>query len=255
MSRSCKSRSVLVEPTADDANAAVADLLKTIVCEAVSARGACHLALVGGTTPHGLYRILADEGGADNVPWQQVQVFFGDERCVPLDHVESNYLMAQRALLDHVPVPPHHVHPMRADADDVEAAAAEYETTIRQIVPAEDDGVPRFDLILLGMGGDGHTVSLFPHTDALSESEKLVLTYLVPVLGRHRMTLTLPLINAARNLVMLVTGDDKADVVATILGGDVEATQALPAAHVCPAEGKLVIVLDEPAARQTDLKC
>ena len=255
MSRSCTSRSVLVEPTAELANTTVAELLKTVVCEAVSARGACHLALVGGTTPHGLYRLLADEGGTGDVPWEKVQVFFGDERCVPLDHVESNYLMAQRALLDHVPVPPHHVHAMRADADDLDAAAAEYETTIRQIVPAEGDGVPRFDLILLGMGGDGHTASLFPHTDAPAESEKLVLAYLVPVLGRHRMTLTLPVINAARNLIMLVTGDDKAEAVATILGEDVEATKTLPAAHVCPSDGKLVLVLDEAAARQTDLKC
>ena len=255
MSRSCKSRSVLVEATADEANATVSELLKTIVCEAVSARGACHLALVGGTTPHGLYQRLAGEGGTGDVPWQKVQVFFGDERCVPLDHVESNYLMAQRALLDHVPVSPHHVHPMRADGDDLDAAAAEYETTIRQIVPAEGDGVPRFDLILLGMGGDGHTASLFPHTDAPAESEKLVLAYLVPVLGRHRMTLTLPVINAARNLIMLVTGDDKAEAVATILGGDAKARKALPAAHVCPSDGKLILVLDEAAARQTDLKC
>ncbi len=255
MSDSFESRSILVEPTADEANATVAELLKSIVCEAVAARGACHLALVGGTTPHGLYQRLAGEGGTGDVPWQKVQVFFGDERCVPLDHVESNYLMAQRALLDHVPVPPHHVHAMRADGDDLDAAAAEYETTIRQIIPAGEDGVPRFDLILLGMGGDGHTASLFPHTDATAEGEKLVLAYLVPVLGRHRMTLTLPLINAARNLIMLVTGDDKAEAVATILGDDAEARQVLPAAHVCPSDGKLVVVLDEPAARQTDLKC
>jgi len=245
---------IVVKQTADDAAAFVAGLFKTIVCEAASARGRCHVALAGGTTPRGLYGKLADQATTGEVPWQQVEIFFGDERDVPHDHVESNYGMTQRTLLDHLPIPVAQVHPMPAHSPDIQAAANEYEQTIRNEVQAGSDKIPRFDLILLGMGADGHVASLFPAIEGLEERKKLVLASFVPVLGRRRMTFTFPLINAARNIIMLVTGQDKAEAVARLLGGDKKARKGLPAAGVAPKEGALFMVLDAAASRRTGLK-
>ena len=246
-------RRVLVEPTAAEATEVAAELFKTAVCDSVGERGKCRLALAGGTTPHALYQLLAEQWPAAEVPWPDVEVFFGDERNVPQDDIESNYGMAQRTLLDHVPVPPHQIHPMSADAEDLDAAAADYEQMIRHIVPAGSDGIPKFDLVLLGMGGDGHTASLFPGTEALHERSRLVVSHFVQVLGRHRMTVTFPLINAGRNVILMVTGDDKAEAVAALLGDDPQRKKRFPAAAVQPAEGKLYLVLDADAARLTDL--
>ncbi|MDY6913793.1 MAG: 6-phosphogluconolactonase [Planctomycetota bacterium] len=256
--RSEDNRQVLVQRTAAQAEVLVAELLESIVCEAVGRRNICHLALAGGTTPRALYQQLAQRAMTTAVPWHQVEIFFGDERDVPQDHVESNYRTVQRTLLDHVPVDLARVHPMPADAGDLHAAAAEYEQTIRAIVPAGDGpagGIPQFDLILLGMGGDGHTGSLFACTPkALDERKKLILVHFVPVLGRSRMTFTFPLINAARNTILLITGGDKADAAAALLSDDPEAAGRLPARRICPAGGKLIIVLDAAAARKTGHK-
>jgi len=245
---------VLVEPTAAQADVTAANLLRTMVCEAVSERGVCHLALAGGTTPRALYQDLARQAAQGDVPWHRTEVFFGDEHDVPQDHVDSIYNMVQRTLLDHVPIPPNRVHPMPGDAADPVSAAAEYEVTIRRIVPVEDGTIPRFDLILLGMGGDGHTASLFPGTDALRERKKLVTACLVPRLGRNRMTLTFPLLNAARNLIMLITGEDKAPAVSALLSDDPEARRKIPAAQIKPVSGKLYIVLDVAAAKLIEPK-
>ena len=249
-----EARTVVVESTAEEATQLVAKLFESIICEAAAARGACHLALAGGTTPHRLYQYLAAKGASGRVPWEEARVFFGDERDVPHDHVESNYGMTQRTLLDHVPIPPSRIHPMPADADDLAAAAAAYERTIRTFVPAGPDGVPQFDLILLGMGGDGHVASLFPSIEPAAEEGRLVQACFVPVLGRHRMTFTFTLINAARNVILLVTGSDKADAVAGVLGDDEAAKRRLPGAAVVPKDGKLFMVLDAPAASRAGLK-
>lgn len=248
-----RGRQVMVEPTAERATGLVSKLVRDIISESVAAHGSCYLALSGGTTPHGLYLRLAADGVSGEVPWRNVVVFFGDERDVPQDHAESNYRMAQRTLLDHVPIEPSRVHPMPADAADLGAAAEAYERTIRQVVPAGQDGIPRFDLILLGMGVEGHTASLFPDTPALQERQKLVVGNYVPVLRRNRMTFTYPLINAARNVILMVTGPDKAATVARLLSGDEQTRAGLPASGVNPADGRLMIVLDAGAARQVNL--
>jgi len=253
MSDSGQSRKVLVEASDAAATALVSDLFASIICEAVNAREVCNLALSGGTTPHRLYQQLARSLASGKVPWGRVEVFFGDERDVPQDHVESNYHMAQKTMLDHVPVQPASVHPMPADSDDLAASAAEYEKTIRRRVPGDGGKKPRFDLILLGMGGDGHTASLFPGTEVLQERRKLVTAYFVPVLGRRRMTFTFPLINAARNVILLITGQDKAEAVAGLLGEHPARKEKLPAAGVDPA-GSFFIVLDAAAAKRTGLK-
>ena len=247
-------REVFAEPSEEAAAGRVSTLVKEVIWEAVRRHGACYLALAGGTTPHRLYLRLAADAITGDVPWQNVVVFFGDERDVPQDHVESNYRKAQRTLLDHVPINLANVHPMPADADDLQAAAKAYEQRIRSIVPADAQGTPRFDLVLLGMGIEGHTASLFPHTEALREESRLVLSYFVPVLGRNRMTITYPLINAARCVVLFVTGRDKARPVANLLGDDTKARRKLPASGVAPTDGRLIIVLDAPAARASGLK-
>ncbi len=246
---------VVVENLPEDATLFVANLLKSIVCESVSRRGHCHAALSGGTTPHALYQLLAGGALSGEVPWDKVDVFFSDERDVPHDDIHSNFGMVQRTLLDYLPVNPGNVHPMAADAEDIHAAADQYERTIRRVAPAAPGGIPQLDVILLGMGGDGHTASLFPCTpEALAEGGKLVVAHFVPALGRSRMTLTLPLINAARNVVMLVTGADKADAVAAVLGGSEEARKDIPAARVDPTDGVLFLVLDAAAAKGAGLR-
>ncbi len=247
-------RKVCIEQTAEAATDLAAALVKSIICEAVAKHKAAHIALAGGTTPYALYQRLATSATESEVPWPAAEIFFGDERDVKLDDVESNYNMAQRAMLDHLPIEPGHVHPMRGDAPDLDAAAQEYEQTIRRIVPAAGGPIPRFDLILLGMGGDGHTASLFPCTaDAVNEAHKLVIAHFVPVLNRKRMTFTFPLINAARNIILLVTGDDKAEAVAGLLGSDEAVRRRLPAARLDPTDGLLTMVFDVPAARRIQM--
>lgn len=245
---------IVVESTIRKAAAFVADLVRTIICQAVGDSGSCSVALVGGTTPHALYQLLARSAVTDAVPWQDADIYFGDERDVPHDHVDSNFHMAQRTLLDHVPVDPARVHPMPADCGDLERAAARYEQLVRKNIPAGGGDIPRFDLILLGMGGEGHTASLFPFTDVLDETERLVVSHFIPVLGRERMTFTFPLINAARNILVLVTGEDKAEAIAALVGDDEKARRKLPVSRVRPADGRLVMALDAAAARLTNLR-
>ena len=240
---------VIVESLASHAIAKAAQLVRTIVTEAVQQRKTCSIALAGGTTPHSLYKHLAGEAIRGEIPWSQTDVFFGDERDVAHDDVASNYNMAQRTLLDHLPIQPDRIHPMPADADDLDAAAEGYERLIRDRVPAGPGGIPRMDLILLGMGTDGHTASLFPGTgDALDESEKLVLSHFVPVLGRSRMTFTFPLINAARNVLLFVLGQDKAETVAAILSSQRGTRREIPAGRIAPVDGRFIVLLDGDAA-------
>ena len=246
---------VFVEFLPDDAVERSCELLKDAIAEAVEARGVCHLSLAGGATPHPLYQRLAATAVTGEVPWEKTEVFFGDERDVPHDHAESNFRMVQQTLLDHLPIPPAQVHPMPADAEDLQTGAQHYEQTIRRIVPAGPGGVPQFDLVLLGMGRDGHTASLYVGTpDALAESKKLVIAHFVPALGRNRMTITFPLINAARNVLLFVTGEDKADAVAAMLGQDEKAKHALPAGRIAPQDGNFFAVFDAPAVRKTPLR-
>jgi 6-phosphogluconolactonase len=242
-------RQVSIEPTAEQATDMAAQLIKTMVCESVSNGGYCRLALAGGTTPYLLYQQLARTSATGEVPWESTEIFFSDERDVPQHHVESNYNMARRTLLDNVPIEPARVHPMPGDSPDLAAAADQYEQTIRKLVPAGPSGLPQFDIILLGMGADGHTASLFPCVPDSWNSDRLVITHFVPALGRSRMTFTFKLINAAARVVMLVTGSDKAPAIHALLTGDDAARAQLPASRVQPNPGKLFLVLDAAAAK------
>ncbi|OIO98460.1 MAG: 6-phosphogluconolactonase [Anaerolineae bacterium CG2_30_64_16] len=216
---------------------------------AISASGQFNVVLAGGSTPAGLYRLLAQAPCRDKVDWSRTFVYFGDERCVPPDHPDSNYRMARETLLDHVPLPSANIFRMPGELDPV-AAAAIYAAVLRQDFRTHGLGRPRFDLILLGMGADGHTASLFPGMPALGERWRLVTATAVPA-DVHpavpRITLTLPVLNAGREVLFLGAGANKAEAVRAVLAGPKPA-EPLPARRVRPRTGTLTWLLDEAAA-------
>ena len=208
--------------------------------EAIEERGRFAAVLAGGSTPKATYRILARDY-ADGIDWSKVHVFFGDERTVPPDHEDSNYRMAREALLDNVPVGS--VHRMQGELPPDEAAEA-YEAELRDFFGPEE--LPRFDLILLGIGGDGHTASLFPETSALEVHDRLVVANPVLKLETTRITLTVPVINAARAVYFLVAGEDKAGALKQILEADPDPRE-YPASLIQP-QGGPKWMLDQSAA-------
>ena len=200
-------------------------------------------ALAGGSTPRGLYRRLTGPPHRGAIRWEQVRFFWGDERCVPAGHPRSNFRMARETLLDPLGIPQRRIFRMKGE-DEPPRAAGAYEKTLRRHVPGRP---PRLDLVLLGLGKDGHTASLFPGTAALEEGRRLVAASFVPELEEWRITLTLRAINAARRVLFLVAGAEKARAAATILGKQ-GGFQALPASRVAPRRGTLRWLLDEAAA-------
>jgi 6-phosphogluconolactonase len=204
------------------------------ISAAVGERGACYLALAGGETPRGCYERLARPPYRDALPWPSVFVYWSDERQVPLDDPASNYAMAKAALLDQVPIPPGQVFPLVGDPAPA----------LRRI-PADARGRPRFDVIHLGMGEDGHTASLFPGSPALREAQALVAAvHDAPKPPPDRLTLTLPVINAARAVLFMVQGTSKREALTRVLRRD----PALPASLVQPVDGELVFLVDRAAA-------
>lgn len=239
-----------VETTIVEDEAALADAaaraIVDVALEAVKARGRFTIALAGGLTPRTTYERLAASPLREQMPWERTWVFFGDERGVPPDHPDSNYRMAHSALLAKVPIPPGQIARIRGEADDPEAAAAEYARLITDVFGSRRGELPAFDLILLGMGIDGHIASLFPGSPVLKEVFR-------PVAAVHaaaasipqRFTFTFPLINAARRVMFLVAGAEKAKGLKTVLA---EPGSGLPAAMVRPTDGHLVWLLDRQAA-------
>jgi 6-phosphogluconolactonase len=209
---------------------------------AVEARGQFLVALSGGNTPRALYQTLADRFAAQ-VDWSRVQVFFSDERFVPPTSPDSNYRMSADSLLSHVPISERFVHQVATVDTTPSASAGQYEEGIRRVFHAGLTDVPAFDLILLGLGPDGHTASLFPGTEALSVVDRLVVPNFVPRLDSQRITFTYPLLNAAHCVLFLVEGAGKAERVAEVLAG-----ADLPAAKVHPRAGRLIWLLDQAAA-------
>jgi 6-phosphogluconolactonase len=223
---------------------AAAEEVAGAASRAVTARGAFTLALAGGSTPRRAYELLADPGAPfrGRIAWDRTHVFFGDERPVPPDHPDSNDRMAREALLEHVAVAS--VHRIRAEEP---AAAEAYEAELRRFFGIAPGGAPpRLDLVLLGLGPDGHTASLFPGSAALDEGARWVVSPFVPRLGTRRTTLTLPVLDRARAVVFLVSGAEKAAALARVLAPEPGA-ELLPAARVQPEGGALWIV-DEAAA-------
>ena len=218
--------------------AGAADFVAESAAEAIAARGSINIALSGGNTPRPVYQRLASVA----IDWKRVHVFFGDERCVPPGDARSNYHMARAALLDHVAIPPENLHRMRGE-DPPEAAAEAYEVELRN---ALGEG-GRLDLVLLGLGHDGHTASLFPGLAAVTETRRLAMAAYVEFVGMWRLTLTPPTINAARRVVFLVSGDDKAEVLHRVLQGPRQPI-VLPAQAIRPSEKPALWLLDAAAA-------
>jgi len=225
-----------------------AEKFAQIANDAVMKHGAFFVALAGGNTPRELYVLLTQENWRARVPWEKAHIFFGDERCVPPDHIDSNYRMVREALLDKLNLPESKVHRM-AGEQEPQLAAAAYETEILQVFSGEGIEPPRFDLILLGLGNDGHTASLFPETSALYEKEKLVVANYVEKFKSYRLTMTLPLLNNSRNILFLVSGESKAAIVKDIFQNH-NRSQHYPAELICPTDGRLLWLLDQAAAAE-----
>lgn len=236
-------------PDADHLARAAAEHFVTIASGAIATGGLFTVALAGGSTPRATYSLLAMEEFAARVDWSRIQVFWGDERCVPPDHSDSNYRMAREALLDKVPIPAENVHRIRGEINP-EEAAADYERALRAFFARHPAGpTARFDLILLGMGEDGHTVSLFPGTAALHEQTRWVMARYVGKLSVWRVTLTPVVINAAAQVIFIVAGAGKADRLRQVLDGP-HRPDALPAQIVRPTDGRLLWLTDAAAAVQ-----
>ena len=236
----------VVEDGAELAGAG-ADEFRGRALEAVAAGGAFRVVLSGGSTPRSLFSLLAGEPYRAQLPWDAIHFFWGDERPVPPDHPDSNYGMARETLLSRVPVPPANVHRIPGEEEDAGAAAAAYERTLKGFFRLTGEERPRFDLVYLGLGPDGHTASLFPGTKALHEERRLVVANWIGKLYTHRITLTAPVLNAAALVVFLVAGADKAVPLKAVLEGPREPDQ-LPAQLVRPEGGRLVWLVDRSAA-------
>ena len=237
-------RAVEVLPNPDALFDAAAKEFVAVGNAAIAARGRFTVALAGGSTPKSLYSLLAKNHARFN--WRQTFIFFGDERHVPPDSPDSNYGMVNEALLSKITIPSKNVHRVRAENRDAHAAAAEYEEDIRQFFQPKRDEFPRFDLILLGMGGDGHTASLFPDSQALKEQNRFFVANWIIKFNAYRLTLTFPVLNHASEVVFLVKGADKADMALHVLEG--ENRPPFPSQRVRPNDGKLLWMLDEAAA-------
>jgi 6-phosphogluconolactonase len=223
-----------------------------LAAAAIAETGRFTIALAGGSTPKPIYERLATEEFAKRVDWARVQIFWGDERCVPPDHPQSNYHMTREALLDHVPIPALNVHRIRGEQNPREAAEA-YGRELQAVFggDAEKGGPPAegFDLILLGMGDNGHTASLFPGLPAVLEQCKWVMAQYVEVVAAWRITLTPVIINAARNVTFLVSGTGKAERLHEVIEGPYQ-PEVLPAQVIKPKNGRLTWLVDRSAAAQ-----
>ena len=216
--------------------------------EAVAARGRARIAVSGGSTPKATFALLADPAHpfVNSMPWEHIELFFVDERTVPPDHPESNFRMTREALLDKVNLRPDQIHRIQGELEP-EIAAAQYEYDIRRTFRLEGAEAPRFDIVTLGMGDDGHTASLFPHTDAIHEIGRLVVANQVPQKDTWRVTLTWPVINHAREVFFLIAGQDKAEPLKEVFLGPKD-VERLPSQLIWPASGILTLILDQQAA-------
>jgi 6-phosphogluconolactonase len=234
--------------TPQDLFQAAAEEVIRAATSAITERGRFTIALSGGSTPKNLYTLIAANASA-SLPWDRMFFFWGDERHVPPDDPDSNYRMAKETLLSKVAIPPANIFRIPAENPDASAAADAYEQTLRKFFAVAPGEFPRFDLILLGIGPDGHTASLFPETAALQERSRLVVANWVEKLQTNRITFTLPVLNAARCVAFLVSGIDKAAVLHEVLEGNAPA-EKYPSRLVQPSDGKLIWFVDRAAASQ-----
>jgi 6-phosphogluconolactonase len=239
-----KSPEIKILPSAEELFRAAAVEFVTRANGAIARSGRFSVALSGGSTPRSLYSLLAS-GAVPGVPWEKICFFWGDERHVPPDHPDSNYRMVNEAMLSKVPVPAENIFRIPAENPNAAYAASAYEDTLRTFFGVRTGDFPRFDLILLGMGPDGHTASLFPGSPALEETQRVFVANRVTKLKTERFTLTFPALNNARHVMFLVSGPDKASIVHEVLENP---AANLPSQGVHPTSGSLLWMLDQSAA-------
>ena len=241
-------REVIILPDGNAIARRAAEEFLQAATEAVAQRGAFTVALAGGSTPKALYSLLAgDSAFRDKLPWDRIQFFFGDERHVPPDNEQSNYRMANESLFTKAPIQGSQITRVRAEYPDAEKAALEYEQALRAYFKMKEGEYPRFDLVLLGMGDEGHTLSLFPGTKALhAASNRFVVRNWVGKLFTDRITLTAPAANQANRVIFMVTRSDKALALKAVLEGPYEPEQ-LPSQLIQPVSGKLLWLVDQAA--------
>ncbi len=243
---------VVVYPDNDILSHQAARYIVRLASECIVTHGRFTIALSGGSTPKKLYGLLGSDPYRSQIDWSLVEIFWSDERCVPPDNEDSNYFMAQQVLLSHVPISASQVHRMPGEQPDRDAAAQAYALEIQRTFGT--NGIPNFDLLQLGMGPDGHTASLFPHHDSLHEQQRLVIHVSnAPKPPPDRLTFTPLLLNAAHNVLFLVTGSDKADAVQAVLEGPYQPDQ-YPAQIVRPKNGEVVWMLDTAAAAKLQVR-
>ncbi len=225
---------------------AAADLV-ALVKESVAAGRPFHIALAGGSTPKALYELLAQTPYVDEMPWEHIRFFFGDERSVAKEHPDSNFRMANEALLSQIPLSDEQIHRIHGEMESAVEAAALYDEELAQYLPRDEAGVSQFDLVLLGLGPDGHVASLFPGTEILNNYEARAAAVWVEKLGTWRISITFALINHARHIWMFVSGGAKADIIRQVIGEDKAPTPRYPVEMISP-RGRQVWYLDKAAA-------
>jgi 6-phosphogluconolactonase len=237
-----------VEPDAKGLALWAAQYFVEMAEEAVAGRGRARIAISGGTTPRAVFELLADpnQPWRSRMPWEDLDLYWVDERAVPPDHKESNYRMTRDAMLDHVPLRSGQIHRIEGELEP-EVAAARYEAELRNSFHLKGATMPRFDLVALGLGSDGHTASLFPFTGALHELNRLATANHVPYRNTWRITLTWPVINHASSVFFLIGGADKAAIVKEVLTGPHD-PERLPCQLIWPASGILTVILDKASA-------
>lgn len=242
---------IAIYPDIDTISQQAAAYVVRIAREAIVTRGRFTLALSGGGTPKKLYSLLATEPYKSQIDWQLVEIFWSDERCVPPDDPESNYHLAQEVMLSRLSIPVAQVHRMPADRADRDAASQDYTHEMQRVFST--NGIPEFDLLQLGMGPEGHTASLFPHQPSLRETQRLVMPVSVPKPPPDRLTFTPPILKAARNVLFLATGADKADALQAVIEGPSNPDE-YPAQIVRPPNGEVTWMVDSAIAQKISVK-
>jgi 6-phosphogluconolactonase len=237
----------------DALSRAAAEEFVQLAAASIRSRGRFTVVLSGGSTPRRMYELLAAQPLRDGVDWSRVEVFWGDERGIPPDQPQSNFHLASVALLEHVPIPSHRIHRIRAETPDRAAAARDYQVEIARAFKVDAAGIPpSFDLVLLGMGSDGHTASLFPNDEAVLEGRRWAVSVEAPQRPPpSRITLTAPILNRAREIRLLVAGQDKAVTLRAVLQGPHEPRRT-PVQLIAPENGRMVWLVDEAAASKLD---
>ena len=245
-----KKREIQIVENGETVSRAAAEMMVSLALEKLKSKESFAVALSGGSTPKNMFAILVNDAALRNqMPWDRVHFFWGDERHVPPEHTDSNYRMTNEAMLSRVPVPPENIHRIRAENPDAGKAAEDYEQELRRFFKLEKEQLPAFDCVFLGMGPDGHTASLFPGTTALHERKRLVVSNWVDKFQSYRITLTPPVLNNADLVIFLVSGEEKVEPLRVVLEGQKQ-TDLFPAQLIEPTYGKLLWLVDRAAAGQ-----